>query len=117
MIYPQIYTSERRGATTRLFVPKAGAAAAPGGMPIQNDVTVAGSKVAAKSNARKFLEFQNKSLVQDMILSFGIPASADVGDLIGPLGSIRYEIEVPSEEVNVFCAVAGEKFSLQERLA
>jgi hypothetical protein len=34
-----------------------------------------------------------------------------------PGGSVRWEKEVPSEDAHVFCAVAGEQFSFQERLA
>jgi hypothetical protein len=114
---PQIYSTQRRGTTTRLFAPKAGGSVNPPGMPHQNDVTVVGDKVFAKATVRKFFEFQNQDTVNDMKIAFGVPASADVGVLIGPLGSARWEIEVPSEEIHVFCAVASAKFSWQERQA
>lgn len=117
ILFKQIYSTQRRGTTTRAFVPKALSSFQPGGMPTQTDVTVAGDKLFLRGNARKFFEFQNKDTVNDMTIAFGQPASAISGVLIGPLGSARWEIEVPAEEVHVFCTVAGAAFSFQERLA
>lgn len=116
-IFPSVYSTSRRGTTNRILSPKSGAGSQVAGMLTQTDVTVVGDKIFSRSNIRKFFEFQNKDAVNDMILAFGIAATATVGVLVGPLGSARWEIEVPSEEIHVFCAVAGAAFSWQERLA
>ena len=115
--FPQIYSTQRRGTTTRTLVPKAGTSAAPLGMPHQNNVTVAGDFIFSIQKVRKFLEFQNQDAVNDMRVAFGVPGDANTGILIGPLGSARWEIEVPAEDAHVFCAAAGAKFSFQERIA
>ena len=117
LTYPQVYSTQRRGTTTRAFVPKAGTSAAPLGMPHQNNITVAGDFIFSIQKVRKFLEFQNQDAVNDMRVAFGVPGDANTGILIGPLGSARWEIEVPAEDAHVFCAAAGAKFSFQERIA
>lgn len=117
-ITPGVYAVTQRGTKVPLRTPRAGTSGAPGGMPVQNDVSVVGAKLISKSGARRFLEFQNHSAIADMSISFGIaPLAITQGDLISAGGSVRWEVEVPSEDLFVFCGVAGEPFSWQERLA
>src|SRR5437660_1207628 len=71
-LFAQVYSTQRRGTTSRLLVPKAGTSVAPVGMPHQNNVTVAGDFVFSLAKVRKFFEFQNQDAVNDMRLSWGI---------------------------------------------
>jgi hypothetical protein len=113
-----VYATIQRGNTIRNLKPRgAGNIGIPPGMSAQSNTTVIGDQIIAKGGIRKFMEFQNNSLIANMVLQYGAVATAVVGDIIVPGGSIRFEIEVPSEDVHMFCGNAGEPYTYQERLA
>jgi len=82
----------------------------------KSGVTVANTSVtvAAANSGRKYLFFQNISNT-DMYLSIEVAASATSGMLIGKNGGgISCDSFIPTQQINVFCTVAGQNFIAYE---
>jgi len=82
---------------------------------VRNSITVQGSKLAAPAfKPRRYLKFQNQSLANDMRIEFGVNCSAATGELVPAGTALIWDIICPSDSVSVFCAVAGQPYSITE---
>ncbi len=87
-------------------------------MGVINGETIAGSKqIVPALGTREYLEFQNQSLLNDMMLNFGAGAGAKVGLLVPAGGSRIWDIKVPVNTIHVWCAVVGQAFAVSEGVA
>ncbi len=82
---------------------------------VLNGVTVAGSKQIAPGLAtRDYLEFQNQSLVNDMVLNFGTAAGLKIG-IVVPAGQTRiWDTKPIINSLHVFCVAAGQPWAVVE---
>jgi len=75
----------------------------------------ADSKAVLPGNPKRvYIEFSNESFVEEMRVNFSGRAGPASGTRIPPGGTRVWDVVVPVDVLHVFCASAGEPWSLME---
>jgi len=67
-----------------------------------------------RNDQRRFLEIQNMSLANDISVAFGSAASVNDGITLTPGQVAIYDVGCPTDSLNIFCAVAGQRVAILE---
>lgn len=125
MITKPIYDYLERGIYRANYIPRGKGTNQPGvpGAPYnpsgfvpwhQNFFTTANQSIRAleQEPKRTFLQIENRSLVADIVYAFGKQASLTDGITLSPGQVEIFDVKVPVEALDIFCASGGQRVHL-----